>query len=53
MKTIPDMPAGPYAYFRYATAYAKAGALQEHINLVLEGGEWKLTGYFVRPPSVK
>ncbi len=48
LTTLPNMPEGEYVVLAYATDTAQ-GKVLETVVPMLEDGEWRVAGYFVRP----
>ena len=50
-KDPPNSPPGVYINIIYDTAFEKRSPMNETVMLELEGGRWKVTGYFIKPGS--
>jgi hypothetical protein len=46
--SLPNAPEGEYVVMAFATDFGKAGSKTEMVTTVLEEGQWKVVGYFVR-----
>jgi hypothetical protein len=46
--SLPGVPDGNYAVLQFDTAYANKAVSVETVSLVLEDGQWKVVGYFIK-----
>lgn len=46
--SLPGAPDGEYVTVRFVTKFEKKEGAEELLTLVLEGGVWRPTGYFIR-----
>jgi hypothetical protein len=46
--SLPGAPDGEYVTVRFATRFDKKSDAEELLTLVLERGQWRPTGYFIR-----
>lgn len=50
---LPNVPPGEYVALTYASEFANLPAAREFVTLVLEEGEWRVIGYYVRPAQAQ
>ena len=43
-----DSPEGEYIALTFASKYQKAASVSEYVTVMLEGGHWKVAGYFIQ-----
>lgn len=46
--SLPGAPDGNYAVLQFDTVFAHKAASVETMTLMLDGGEWKVVGYFIK-----
>ncbi len=46
--TLPGAPDGNYAVLQFDTGFANKTASMETLTLLLESGQWKVVGYFIK-----
>ena len=45
--TLPDAPPGDYIVFEFDAVYERRPDTGERVTAVLEGGEWRVVGYYI------
>ena len=48
----PGAPAGEYVQLLFDTVFETKGATVETVTPVVEGGKWRVAGYYARPPAL-
>jgi hypothetical protein len=48
-RELPDTPPGEYVVIQFSTAARNNARVVETVTLALEGGAWRVIGYFIRP----
>ncbi|MDH3453976.1 MAG: DUF4019 domain-containing protein, partial [Desulfuromonadales bacterium] len=46
--TAKDSPDGEYIALTYGSKYQQAESVTEYLTVMLEGGHWKVAGYFIQ-----
>lgn len=46
--SLPGAPEGEYVVLQYQTIYEKRGAAIETVTPMLEDGEWRVSGYYIK-----
>jgi hypothetical protein len=47
-KSLPSAPPGDYAVVRFSTKFANKSDATETVIMLMDGGAWKVAGYFIK-----